>query len=135
MQNNVIDYLNEIVHKVPDKLAFSNGEEGLSFKEVYEQSRSIGSYLHREGIYKEPVVVFMNKHPKTITAFLGIITGGNYYVPIDSEMPEVRIGLILDNIKSKVMICDNETVEVAKKFKFDGKVVTYDGRLDGTVKE
>ena len=126
MQTNVIDYLNEIVHKVPEKLAFSNGEEGLSFREVYDQSRSIGTYLHNNGIYKEPVVVFMNKHPKTITAFLGIITGGNYYVPIDSEMPEVRIGLILENIQSKLMICDNETIEVAKKFKFDGKLVTYD---------
>ena len=70
MQNHVLDYLDDIVKKCPDKLAFANEKEGLTFKEVYEQTRSIGTYLHKQGIYKEPVIVFMNKHPKTITASL-----------------------------------------------------------------
>ena len=126
MQNNVLSYLNEIVEKVPNKVAYSTGEEGVTFREVYEQSRAIGMCLHNRKIYKEPVVVFMNKHPKTLVAFLGVITGGNYYVPIDAEMPEIRINLILENVKSKLIICDEQTVEIAKKFPFDGEIVTYD---------
>ena len=83
MQNNVLDYMEETVRRVPDKIAFSNGKDSLSFKEVYDQSNSIGSWLHEKGIYKKPVVVFMNKHPKEITAFFGVIRGGCFYVPID----------------------------------------------------
>ena len=133
MQNNVLSYLNEIVEKVPNKVAYSTGEEGVTFREVYEQSRAIGMYLHNREIYKEPVVVFMNKHPKTLVAFLGVITGGNYYVPIDAEMPEIRINLILENVKSKLIICDEQTVEIAKKFPFDGAIVTYDQLCKETI--
>jgi amino acid adenylation domain-containing protein len=126
MQNNVLDYLDNIVNVTPDKTAFANGEYGMTFKEVYEESRSIGTYLYNRGIYREPVVVFMNKQPREVTAFFGVITAGDFYVPIDEEMPAGRIQLILDNVKSKAIICDNKTIEIAKKFDFDGDILLYD---------
>ena len=98
MQNNVLKYLKCIVAEKPDKLAFSDGTAGLSFQEVYDQSRGVGSYLHQKGIYKKPVVVFMRKAPKEVAAFFGVITGGCFYVPIDEEMPAGRIQLLLDKI-------------------------------------
>ena len=123
MQNNVLDYLSQIVTKVPDKMAFSDGTDSLTFLELYDQSRSIGTFLHNNKVYKEPVVIFMDKHPNTIAAFLGVITGGDYYVPIDAEMPEIRIELILKNVKAKIMICDQNTIDIARKFNFEGKIV------------
>ena len=77
----------------------------------------------------------MNKHPKTVVSFLGVITSRNYYVPIDSEMPEVRINLILENVKSRMMICDSETIKVAEKFQFSGEIVCYDDICHTTVNE
>ena len=126
MQNHILDYLTDIVKVKPDKLAFSNGEEGLTFREVYDQSRAVGTFLAEKGAYNQPVVVFMNKHPKEVTAFFGVITGGNYYVPIDEEMPASRIQLILDNVQSPVMICDEKTAEKAKSFDFSGEIAIYD---------
>lgn len=126
MQTNVLDYLSEAIKKVPEKIAFSDGKDSLSFREIYDQSRSVGMFLHNKKIYREPIVIFMNKHPKTIAAFLGVITGGNYYVPIDAEMPEVRIELILKNVKAKMMICDSGTASVAGKFHFDGEITVFD---------
>ena len=126
MQTHVLDYLMDAVKKVPEKMAYSDGTEELSFREVYEQSRAIGTFLHNGGIYKEPVVIFMDKRPKTIAAFYGVIFGGDYYVPIDVEMPEGRIKLILDNVKAKVMICDADRTETARSFGFAGEIVTYD---------
>lgn len=126
MQNHVLDYLTEIVAKKPDKIAFANERSALTFKEVYEQSRSVGTFLQEKGIYKEPVIVFMNKHPKEITAFFGVITGGDFYVPIDEEMPKSRIQLILDNVKTKLIICDEATKAVAETFDFDGEIALYD---------
>lgn len=127
MQNNVLDYFENSVKRVPDKIAFSNGTDSLSFMEVYTQSNAIGSWLHEKGIYKKPVVVFMNKHPKEITAFFGVIRGGCFYVPIDEEMPRVRIDLILDNLKPEIIICDNATKAVAETFtNFNGEIAIYD---------
>lgn len=125
-QTNVLEYLEHTVKRVPDKIAFANEEMGLTFSAVFHDSRAIGSYLSEGGYYNEPVIVFMKKHPKTIAAFFGCVYGGCYYVPIDDEMPRFRIDLIFDNLKPRVMICDDATKEIAKDFKFDGEMLVYD---------
>ena len=75
-QTNVLEYLEHTVKRLPDKVAYSNESEGLTFAEVYHDSRAIGSYLNSKGYYGEPVVVFMKKHPKAIAAFYGCVYGG-----------------------------------------------------------
>lgn len=131
MQNHVLNYLRRIVVEKPDKTAFSDGQRGLTFREVYERSNSIGSFLHENGIYKRPVVVFMRKSPEEVTAFFGVIAGGCFYVPIDEEMPSGRIQLILDNVKAPLIICDETTAEKAEGFKVENcRIVLYDDMVN-----
>lgn len=125
-QTNVLEYLEKTVVRLPDKVAYANEEMGMTFAEVFHDSRAIGSYMNKKGYYNEPVVVFMKKQPKTIVAFFGCVYGGNYYVPIDDEMPRFRIDLIFDNLKPRAMICDESTLEMAKTFNFDGEIMLYD---------
>lgn len=125
MQNHVLDYLFNIVKVCPDKVAYSDGTDSLTFKQVYDEARSVASFLHNNGVYREPVVIYMKKHPTTIAAFFGVIMGRNYYVPIDSEMPAIRMQLILENVKPKFVICDDDSFEAAKEFKYDGTVINY----------
>ena len=48
MITNVLTYLDEIVKKFPDKIAYANEAEAFTFRQVYEQSRAIGTYLHKQ---------------------------------------------------------------------------------------
>ncbi len=128
---NVLSYLRNIVEIKPDKISFSDGETSLTFRDVYDRACRIGSYLHTNSIYKRPIVVFMRKSPFEVTAFFGVISGGCFYVPIDEEMPRDRIQLILDNVKSPLIICDNDTYEMAQTFNCpDGKTVLYSEMLE-----
>ncbi len=141
MRNHVLNYLNSIVKVKPEKTAFSDGNHSLTFGEVYEQSRRVGSFLHGKGIYKKPVVIFMRKSPEEIAAFFGVIAGGDFYVPIDEEMPAGRIQLILDNVRSPLIVCDESTVEMAGTFRQEeGEIVLYEEMLkteadDGALEE
>ena len=140
MQNNVLNYLYQIIERKPDKTAYSDGTVSFTFAEVYERCRSVGSFLHSKGIYKKPVVVFMKKSPQEITAFFGIVAGGCFYVPIDEEMPAGRIQLILNNVQSPLIICDDSTAEIAKNFEIgDGEIALYDDivqtEIDGAALE
>ncbi len=125
MRNNVLDYLDEIVEKKPDKPAFADDKEEYTFRQTYNISRSIGSGILKRGIFRKPVVVFMRKHPAEILTFFGVIKAGSFYVPIDEEMPEARIKLILENVQAPLLICDDDTYEKAKTFDFDGEIVKY----------
>lgn len=125
-QINILEYLENIVNVCPDKLCYANENEGYTFREVYNNARAIGTFLYHQGHYKKPVVVFMKKHPKEIITFLGVVYAGDYYVPIDEEMPVHRIELIFQNLSPEAVICDETTVESIKKFNYDKKVYLYD---------
>ncbi|MBQ4551146.1 MAG: AMP-binding protein, partial [Oscillospiraceae bacterium] len=119
MQTNILEYLEQTVTRVPDKVAFANDTMGITFRETYDQARAVGSFLNNQGFYKQPVVVFMKKHPTTLVSFFGTIYSGNYYVPLDDEMPSHRIDLILRTLKPQAMICDEDTQELVKQFAYE----------------
>lgn len=125
MQTNVLEYLEATVQRLPDKVAFANEDTERTFAQVYRAARAIGSQLARDGFYKQPVVVYMKKHPDTVTAFFGAVYGGNYYVPLDEEMPQHRIELILQTLQPQAMICDETTAAAAEKLPFSGKLYLY----------
>ena len=124
-QTNVLEYLEKTVTRVPDKLAFSNGEEGLTFAQVYHDSRAIGSYLASKGYYNEPVVVFMEKHPRSVAAFFGVVYSGCFYVPIDEEMPAYRVELIFKTLNPRAVLCDAKTRLTVEKMGYEGASMAH----------
>ena len=113
MQKNILEYLENTALTHKDKLAFSNGKEGLTFGEVYARSRAIGSFLCNKGHYREPVAIIMDKHPNTLTAFFGTVYAGCFYACIDEKMPEARIFAIFEKFKPKAIICDAKNSKTA----------------------
>ncbi len=126
MQINILDYLDNAAVKYGNRIAYSDGTDEMSFMDVQEKSRAIGSYLASIGLRKQPVAVFMRRHPTTIAAFYGVITAGCYYVPLDEEMPAYRIELILKNVEPEIIICDDYTFSVAENFSGSSKLLKYE---------
>ena len=48
MQNNVLDYLNDSLKRVPDKIAYADDEVELSFADVKRIMDSVGTGLLNE---------------------------------------------------------------------------------------
>ena len=132
---NLLEYLESIVLRCPDKVAFANESMGLTFQQVYDQARSIGSALHRRGYYKQPVVVFMKKHPTTLAAFFGVMYSGCYYVPLDDEMPRHRIELIFQTLEPGALICDETTESIANELNYAGQIYRYDALAADAIDE
>lgn len=135
MQINVLEYLEKTVLRVPEKTAYTDGTTSLTFRQVFDDSRAIGTFLRKNGYQKEPVVVFMRKHPNVVAAFFGTVYAGNFYVPIDEEMPKHRVELIFENLHPRVLICDKETQELVKAFSYQGQIYWYDEVIHTEVEE
>lgn len=116
MGTNVLEYLESTVKRLPDKEALISQEGNLTFRQLYDHARSLGSWLQDKGMYGEPVVVFMRKHPNTVAAFFGVIYAGCYYVPLDEEMPRHRIELILGTLNPRMILCDAVTQPMVRDF-------------------
>lgn len=135
MQRNVMEYLEQIVDKVPNKIAYANEKMGITFQRLYIDSRAIGTFLMKQGFVKEPIVVFMGRNPRTIVTFYGVIYSGNYYVPIDEEMPKHRIELIFESLKPRAVICDRETRNNLEELPFVGTLYQYEDMIKEPVNE
>ena len=126
MKINILEYLEETAARLPEKLAFSTGKEGMSFGEMSADARAIGSYIADKGIYREPIIIFMDKHPRTVTAFFGVIYSGNYYVCLDEKMPDARILAIVENLKPRMAIADAKNMKRASELLGGISVVSYE---------
>lgn len=135
IQTNILEYLEKTVKEVPDKTAYTDGKHGLTFAEVFRYSRAIGSYLSREGFYREPVVIYMKKSPEAVAAFYGAVYGRCFYVPFDEEMPEYRVSLILETLKPRLMICDAYTEKKLIKIGFSGRTLRFEDAVKTEIRD
>ena len=125
-QRNVLEYLETTVTRLPDKVAYADDECQLTFAQVFHDSRAIGSALVSKGLTGEPIVVYMPKSPRTIAAFFGCVYGGDYYVPIDPEMPSFRIELIFQNLNPKAIICERSVADELSSYQHSAELLFYD---------
>ncbi|HJB99164.1 MAG TPA: amino acid adenylation domain-containing protein [Candidatus Flavonifractor merdavium] len=126
VQRNVLEYLEATAPRLPDKIAFSNGTDSLTFGQLSRAARGIGTWLAGQGLSHEPVVVFMEKHPRSVAAFFGVVYSGCFYVPIDEEMPAYRVELIFQTLKPRAVLCDQKTRGQVEAMGYQGILCGYE---------
>lgn len=106
MQRNVLEYLEEAAARCPEKAAFTDEEEALSYRELVTAAKTIASFLvaHTGGAAGQPVAVFCGRNIRSLAAFFGAVYSGNFYVPIDGKLPAERIRTMLDTLQPAAVI-------------------------------
>lgn len=137
MYTSVLQYLNNSTNKYQDKIALVDGDKEISYKELRNKARQIGSFLSEKvGNERKPVIVLMEKCADAVVSFWGILYSGNIYVPLDAHAPVDRINLILDFVEPALVIVDEpyrekvHSLHVAKE-----SVYFYDELPDCEIKE
>ncbi len=133
LKRNILEYVQEAAKKNPDKLAFSDTKIHLSFAQLQEYSQKVGTYIGELGICNKPIVIFMEKSPYMLAGFFGTVYSGNYYVPIDKEMPKSRIKLIFESLQPSLVIVDEKTEKIALEFCPEKEVTRFSSLLETTV--
>lgn len=129
MITNILTYLDNNALRFPDKIAIADDKNTLTFAEWKHYAEVIGTALcdtFGEQMRK-PVLVFVDRKIEGLVGFMGVVESGNFYVPIDSKMPDQRIKLIIDVLNPIAAI--TTTIADEKKLKsidFNGVVLQYD---------
>jgi len=132
---NILTYLDTSAARYPDKLAFIGEASALTFLELKSKTEAIGSFIADKNIYNEPILVFMEKSPEEVSALLGVVRSGNFYVALDLDMSEARLDAIMAITKAKLMIVDGHTREKAKNFGFRGDICSYEEALSRQIND
>lgn len=109
---NVLEWLEATITKSPEKIAFSDTENSITFAQVYDIARNTGAYLiEKLGVDRTPVAVFAGRKMVTPAYFLGVVYAGRPYAPIDASLPDKRIEKILENLCPRAIVADRGSLE------------------------
>ena len=127
MHASVLEWLEESAVRYADKTALVDEWESYTYKEYHDKAVGIADAIIATGIgNKKPVVVYLNKSIRVLASFMGIAYTGNFYSPIDIDMPAQRVNRILEVLEPEVVITSKELKEEFAKFDFTGSYLIYE---------
>lgn len=107
--------ISERAAQTPDALAVEDAVERLTYSQLDARSDQIARQLIAGGIKRhDRVAVAMDRSGNTVAAMLGVWKADCAYVPIDTNMPEARIQLILANADVAAVISDPASRDIVK---------------------
>ncbi|MGJ6966046.1 non-ribosomal peptide synthetase [Streptosporangium sp. G11] len=93
----------------PDALAVLAGERRLTYRELDERANRVAHRLIRDGVRPGHVVGSMTgRSAEALVAFLGIVKSGGVYLPLDPALPPDRLGYILDDSGTRLVLTGAE---------------------------
>ena len=109
MLTNVLDYLDSSAALYPEKQVFSDSKNSVTYSELYNLAQSVGSAVADcVNTKNSPVVVFIDRNIESLISFMGIVMSGNFYVPVDRQLPVKRIELIFKTLMPKAAIISDK---------------------------
>ncbi len=105
-QINVLTYLEYTAARYPDKLAFADDEVKLTFSQLREAAMALAVRIGEltDGILRAPVAVAAERSVLSLVGFFAVLYSGNFYVPVDVTLPEVRLRAILEKTSPCLML-------------------------------
>ena len=119
----ILDYLENTAQRFPERTAFADENESITFSELMQRSQQTACVLAPYGCLRRPVPVLMEKGVGTICKMMGIVYAGGFYVMLDATQPVERLDQILKTLQADVMIVSEENEEMAKKLSFGGTIL------------
>ena len=136
MDFNVLDLLERTLHAYPDKVAFADEKQAVTFADLHQSARAVGSALCQYDKMRSPVIVFVDRDVNSIISFMGVVYSGNFYVPIDSKMPQERIKLIIETLKPFAAIVNkNADEQVLVNIGYNVPILKYEDVVSTPIDE
>jgi len=100
--------------RIPDKIAVKEGATAVSYCQLSDRSRRIGTCLANKQVRLSPVGVFMEKGIDAVSSFFGIVYAGAFYSMLNPELPDHRLQQIQSILQAKIIITNAQMLERAK---------------------
>ena len=112
MKNSVLCYLEETAARLPDKVAFFDAEGEITFEQLRKSAVDIAFAIQEKvGGRRNPILTYIPKSVKNITAFMGILYSGNFYTPTEVRFPEEKVRSIVETLHPAAILVDTKSKE------------------------
>lgn len=102
---NVAEFLEQSAKKIPQKIAYFEGEKSITYAELDARSDALASYLLetlKGG--KHGILILLDKSINAVISIYASAKSGNFYSCIDAKNPPDRLTKICEILKPKFII-------------------------------
>ena len=92
----------------PDKIALSNGEQTMTYREVNEVSNQMAAYFIDHQLDRQVIGICLDRSFEMIITVLATLKAGGSYLPIDPYNPNERILFILEDASPAFLISEKQ---------------------------
>ena len=131
----VLSHFEETCKRQKDKIAVIYKDEKITYNDLRDNAKKIGTYLSNYVKSNDPVIVFMDKGIDAIESFLGTLYSGGCYSFMNTEHPEKRINQIKDILNNRIVITNDKYEQRAKELFNDKKVFNINELLKTKIDE
>lgn len=122
--DTVLDLFVAQAAKTPDAIAVRASGRTLTFEELDERSNQIADLLLERGVGSHaPVGVCLRRSPELLPVLLGVWKAGAPYLPLDADLPALRIGRMLDAAECVLVVTATEHLPVLAGFDPEGLIL------------
>jgi amino acid adenylation domain-containing protein len=109
----VVDMIAGQVAAAPGTTALSASETSITYAELWARSGDVATELVRSGVRsEEPVGILLARGTDMVIALLGVLRAGACCLPLDPAQPPDRLGFLLANSCTRVLLTDDSVGEV-----------------------
>jgi len=116
VEQSIPDRFEETVRKYSDRIATKTATCTLTYEELNKGANRVArAILCEQGQGAEPVVVLFEHGIQPISAILGVLKAGKFYVPVDPSFPHGRIASILEDSGARLIVTSRQNFSLASQ--------------------
>lgn len=131
---NVLEYLEITATKYPQHGIFED-TQFLSYQQLFNQSKRLGTALAKEAPPKSPIPIFMEKGISCLMSFLGSVSAGCFYVLLNPSLPKTRLEQIWAVLKTNLILTDRCHQELLESYFPEAHIVLLEELLQVTIEQ
>ena len=111
----VLEYLEKSAFDYSQKIAVADSENCLTYSELEDKSKRIGSFLCGITDINKPIIVFAHKSTQALCCFFGVAYAGCFYTLAEPNLPRERLQKMQSVLEAKIVLADAENYAAAKE--------------------
>lgn len=98
MKYTVLDYLEETAGKFPQKTAFADVQNSVSWGEFLTRAKSLSAVISKYFEAGNAVPVMIDKSVRTLEYFFAALYSGCFYSYFDATFPDSRLNSMIETL-------------------------------------
>ena len=108
MPMTIINYLERTSERYPDKIAFADLNQSISFSDLIVNAKKIATAIAAKTDVESVIPFYMEKGVSVVVGFMGSVYAGCAYSQLNLKFPNNRLQSILESLKAPFVITDQE---------------------------